>query len=67
MGFSREQDPVKVERDLMELFDPADWVFLSHSWIELGREFCTARKTRCGACPLASLCPQRVEERSWGQ
>lgn len=65
MGFSREQDPVKVERDLMELFDPADWVFLSHAWIELGREFCTARRAHCRSCPLAALCPQRVEDRSW--
>ncbi len=60
MGFSREHDPVKVEQDLMGLFPNPDWVFLSHGWIELGREFCTARRVHCAACPLAALCPQRV-------
>lgn len=61
MGFTREQDPVKVERDLMKLFARGDWVFLSHSWIDHGRAICTARHAKCSACPFAADCPQRVE------
>jgi len=62
MGFSREQDPVKVERDLMKIFPAAEWVYLSHSWIDLGREWCTARRVYCSQCPLAALCLQRLEK-----
>lgn len=62
MGFSREKDPVKVERDLIKLFPAEDWVYLSHSWIDLGREWCTARRVYCSQCPLAALCPQRLEK-----
>lgn len=60
MGFSREQDPVKVERDLMKLFERDEWVYLSHAWIDHGRATCTARKARCEQCELAQICPQRV-------
>ena len=60
MGFSREQDPVKVERDLMQLFPRGSWTYLSHAWIELGRKDCTARTAKCGRCRFADLCPQRV-------
>jgi len=60
MGFTREQDPVKVERDLMKLFPHGSWTYLSHAWIELGRKDCTARTARCGRCVFADLCPQRV-------
>lgn len=62
MGFTRESNPVKVEQDLIKVFPAEDWVFLSHSWIDLGREWCTARKVYCPQCPLAALCPQRLEK-----
>lgn len=61
MGFSNEQDPVKVERDLVKVFPSPSWVYLSHAWIDLGREWCTARRVWCAQCPLAPLCPQRIE------
>lgn len=61
MGFTREQDPVKVERDLMRLFRRGDWVFLSHAWIDHGRAVCTARKAWCSRCSFAPDCPQRVD------
>ena len=65
MGFTRQQDPVKVERDLMDAFPREEWIFLSHAWIEHGRAVCTARKARCGECGLAEVCPRRgVEERN---
>lgn len=59
MGFTREQDPVKVERDLVAAFPPEDWIFLAHAWIEHGRATCTARRARCEVCVLAELCPRR--------
>lgn len=60
MGFTREADPVKVERDLMKVFEQELWVKVSHSMIDHGRETCTARTARCEGCLLADICPQRV-------
>ncbi len=60
MGFSRNQDPVRVERDLIAVFPQAEWIYLAHAWIEHGRAVCTARKAHCASCTLAELCPQRI-------
>ena len=57
LGLSAEQDPVKVEQDLMKLFPQADWGLLSHLLIFHGRQVCIARRPRCAECVLASLCP----------
>lgn len=58
MNLTKENDPIKVERDLMKLFERDDWVFFSHSLIYLGRETCTARKAKCDECPFFTRCPQ---------
>ncbi|WP_300079163.1 endonuclease III [Propioniciclava sp.] len=50
-----------VEREVGELFGPADWVPLSHRVIWHGRRRCHARRPACGACPLAGLCPSYGE------
>ncbi len=60
MGFTREHDPVKVERDLVKLFEREEWVYLSHAWIDHGRATCTSRKAKCDGCELAQICPQRI-------
>jgi endonuclease-3 len=60
LGLSREQDPVKVEQDLMKLFPQADWGLLSHLLIFHGRQVCIARRPRCGDCVLARLCPSSL-------
>lgn len=59
MGLTREQDPVKVERDLMELFPQKSWTYLSHALILHGRATCMARKAKCDLCYLVELCPQK--------
>lgn len=59
LGFSKHDDPDKVEADLQKLFDPADWVFLHHGLILHGRRVCAARKPDCGGCGLAPVCPSR--------
>ena len=60
MNLTAQHDPIKVEIDLMKLFERDDWVFISHSLIYLGRETCTARKAKCDQCPFAMLCPQVI-------
>jgi endonuclease-3 len=57
LGLTREEDPVKIERDLVELVPRADWHRFPHLVIWHGRRVCDARKPRCEACPLADLCP----------
>jgi endonuclease-3 len=57
LGLTRQDDPVKVEMDLMEVVPRADWTAFSHQMIHHGRALCAARKPKCEACPLAPLCP----------
>lgn len=57
LGLTAEEDPVKVERDLMRQVPEATWTEFSHRMIHHGRALCAARKPKCEACPLAPLCP----------
>jgi endonuclease-3 len=56
-GWTAEEDPVKVETAVGELFPKAEWTMLSHRLIFHGRRVCHARKPACGACAIAQLCP----------
>ena len=58
LGFTRQEDPVKIERDLVRLVPRADWARFPHLLIWHGRRICDARRPRCEDCPLAEdLCP----------
>ena len=57
LGFTKEQTPEKVERDLMVLFPRDRWTLLAHLLIWHGRRVCDAKKPRCEACTLSGLCP----------
>ena len=58
LGFTRQEDPVKIERDLMRLAPREDWARFPHLLIWHGRRICDARRPRCEECPLAAdLCP----------
>jgi endonuclease-3 len=56
-GWSKQNDPVKVEFEVGELINEKEWTNLSQRMIWHGRRVCHARKPACGACPLAKLCP----------
>jgi endonuclease-3 len=58
MGLSRHSDPVKIERDLMELVPKREWIDFGHRMIAHGRRICTARKPKCEECPLGDVCPR---------
>jgi endonuclease III len=60
LGLSREEDPIRIEQDLMKLFPQEDWGLLSHLLIFHGRQVCIARRPRCGECVLARLCPSSL-------
>ena len=58
LAFTRQEDPVKIERDLVRLVPRDDWARFPHLLIWHGRRICDARKPRCEECPLAvDLCP----------
>lgn len=57
LGLTAESDPVKIEGDLMGIVPREEWNAYSLRVIQLGRYTCTARKPRCGECPLEDLCP----------
>jgi endonuclease-3 len=56
LGLTRQQDPVKVEFDLMPLVPRERWVKFSHQMIWHGRQICTAKKPNCPGCPLLPYC-----------
>jgi endonuclease III len=57
LQLTREDDPKKIEQDLMALLPAGEWINFSHRVIWHGRKLCTARKPKCGECPLADDCP----------
>lgn len=57
LGFTRQGDPVKIERDLMRLVPKADWARFPHLLIWHGRRVCIARRPLCERCVLSDLCP----------
>jgi endonuclease III len=57
LGFTKEEDPVKIERDLMRLVPRADWARFPHLLIWHGRRVCDARRPACERCVINDLCP----------
>ena len=58
LGLTREEDAVKIERDLIELLPSAEWIDFSHRLIWHGRRVCKARKPLCQQCVLNQVCPK---------
>lgn len=56
-GWTDSDDPVRIESDVAELFEPRDWTMLSHRVVFHGRRVCHSRKPACGACAVANWCP----------
>jgi len=57
LGLTREEDPVKIERDLIKLVPRADWGRFPHLLIWHGRRVCLARMPRCEECVVNDICP----------
>lgn len=62
LGLTRNDDPVKIERDLMRIVPRESWNVFPHLLIQHGRRVCLARAPRCELCVVNDLCPaSRVE------
>jgi endonuclease-3 len=57
LGLTREEDPVKIERELVKLVPREYWNAFPHLLITHGRRVCLARTPRCEVCVLNDLCP----------
>jgi endonuclease III len=56
LDLSRNADPKKIERDLMQVIPQDKWILFSHQLIWHGRKVCQARKPKCAECNLETLC-----------
>lgn len=56
LDLTRNEDPKKIEQDLMQVIPQNRWIKFSHQIIWHGRRVCQARKPKCVECNLASLC-----------
>jgi endonuclease III len=57
LGFTDQEDPDKIERDLMRLIPRKRWFDFTYVLIEHGRAVCVARTPKCEICPVNRLCP----------
>src|SRR5438270_1787150 len=57
---TRQKDPGKIEKDLMELVPKKDWIIFSHLLIFHGRRVCKARRPLCEKCVVEKLCPSSI-------
>jgi len=61
LGLSQENNPDKIELDLLGLVPKKDWLDFNYVFVNHGRNVCQARKPLCPECALKSLCPSPVE------
>jgi endonuclease-3 len=57
LGFTEQEDPDKIERDLMRLIPRKRWFDFTYVLIDHGRAICVARTPKCEICPVSHLCP----------
>jgi endonuclease-3 len=60
LGLTRQDDPVKIEKDLAQILPLAEWTHFSHRLIIHGRRICFARKPACGSCQMSDYCPSKA-------
>ncbi len=59
LDLTKQDDPGKIEKDLMRLIPEDRWILFSHQMIHHGRNLCVARKPRCAECLLNTVCYAR--------
>jgi endonuclease-3 len=63
LELTKNDDPVKVEQDLMQVIPQKKWIEFSHQMIYHGRQICIARNPRCADCTLERLC--NSSDKTW--
>jgi len=63
LELTTNDDPQKIEQDLMRIIPREKWILFSHQIIWHGRKLCIARKPKCVDCPLENLC--HAADKTW--
>jgi endonuclease-3 len=63
LELTTQDDPQKIEQDLMKIIPQEKWILFSHQIIWHGRSLCIARKPKCADCPLENLC--HAADKTW--
>ena len=63
LELTKNDDPKKIEEDLMQIIPREKWILFSHQIIWHGRRLCTARSPKCADCPLENIC--HAEDKTW--
>ncbi len=56
IGLTKNEDPIKIEQDLMKIVPKESWIDFSHYLILQGRDKCIARRPKCGECEINQYC-----------
>ena len=62
IGITDNEDPLKIEADLVRLFPEDTWISLGHRAVDLGRSFCDSKNPECSDCPLGKFCLKRISK-----
>jgi endonuclease III len=57
LGFTKSNDPDRIEFELKAIVPEKNWTDWSHGMVFHGRRCCFARKPNCAGCPVSDLCP----------
>ena len=57
LGLTQNDDPAKIEQDLMQVIPKLKWIVFAHQLIWHGRRVCLAKKPKCEECVLLDVCP----------
>jgi endonuclease-3 len=63
LELTRNEDPQKIEQDLMKVIPREKWITFAHQIIHHGRALCMARSPKCADCPLENLC--HAADKTW--
>ena len=63
LELTKNDDPKKIEQDLMQVIPREKWILFAHQTIWHGRKLCFARSPKCSDCPLEHLC--HAEDKTW--
>ena len=63
LELTRNEDPKKIEQDLMQIIPRETWTLFSHQIIWHGRKLCIARRPKCAECPLENIC--HAADKTW--
>jgi endonuclease-3 len=69
LGLTKNDDPDKIEQDLLKIVPQKNWGKFNFYFVDHGRAICDAKKPKCPDCVLGSLCPSKASffKKFWSQ